>query len=611
MTRQVQRTLIFGGQVLTQNEARETHDALVLQGDEILATGTLHEMKGLAGASARQVDVQGACVLPGLIDNHPHFLHYGSFDAACVKLYDARNHDDIRARLRDRAAATPRGEWIIATPVGEPHYFIRRSWRDLAEGRLPNRKELDAAAPDHPVWIQAYAPTLPNVCAMNSKALQVLGFTRDLPDFIDDVFVEKDPQGEPTGIFSGYVTNYYNSSRFWLTRVLAQVMRPTDDLWYYGALAGQVAAAQRGVTGAYEGHAMNPEHIAAYQRTRDEGRLTMRVLAALEAAPLAFDFGMGLTDDGIRAKFELASQLTQTVDPTFRVNGLTLGVGGPGWTGHMPTDRIYSDPFGRPTRGTSFISGSIERETIDYCLRNNLRLNLMPTSGRDHRRFLQSLKPFLTEWDVGARQWVMQHNIFIDDATIKRYADLQFHFSGTASFCFGKGDMYRQRMGEQVLGELSPFGKIIAAGANLGLGSDWGPASIFEHLALVETGEFAGSGYRHNTPGHVISRQQALDGWTINNAKLMQWEGIGALKQGYKADLAIVDRNPLTCAIEDLPDTKVLRTVLAGKDVFDVGVLRRLDDEALAPERMKPLERLAPARKSPGHVCGPQCKHTA
>ncbi|WP_260956074.1 amidohydrolase [Pseudomonas citri] len=610
MSKTAQRTLIFGGPVLTQNERRETHEAIVLEGDTVVATGGYDEMRSLAGASALQVDVQGACVMPGLIDNHPHSLHFGSFDANCVKLYDARDHDDIRARIRKRAQVTPPGQWIVTTPVGEPHYFIRKSWRDLPEGRLPNRFELDAAAPDHPVWIQAYAPKLPNVCAMNSKALQMLGFTRELPNFIDDVFIEKDENGELTGIFSGYVTNYYNSSLFWLTRVVAQVLRPSEDFWYQGALAGQVTAAQRGVTSAYEGHSMDPEHIAAYQRARDEGQLSMRVLAALESGSVALDYGLGLTDERVRANFALAAKLTQTVDPMFRVNGLTLGVGGPGWSGQMPTDHPYSDPFGRLTKGRSFVSGAIEREAIEFCLRNNVRLNLMPTSGRDHRRFLESLEPFLGEWDVRAREWIMQHNIFIDDATLERYADLQFHLTTSLSFCFGKGDMYRDRMGEQALKELIPVGKMYASGANVGLGTDWGPSSVFEHIALAQTREFAGSGYRHEGPGYSINRQQALDGWTIHNARLMQWDGIGALKPGFKADLVIVDQNPLTCSIDELSETKVLRTVLGGKDIFDAQVIRRMDDAELAPERLQPLETYT-ASSYGAHKCGPNCNHSA
>ncbi|WP_324149774.1 amidohydrolase [Paraburkholderia sp.] len=609
MTNLATRTLIFGGPVLTQNERRETHEALVLEGDTVLATGSLNDMRTAAGTSAREVDVEGACVMPGLIDNHPHFLHFGSFDADNVILYDAKNHEDILSRIRSRVATAARGQWILTTPVGEPHYFTRRSWRDLPEGRLPNRKELDSVAPDNPVWIQAYAPRLPNVCAMNSMALQLLGFTRELPDRVNDVWIEKDADGELTGIFSGQVTNYYNADPFWLERVSAH-FRPDDDLWYRGALAGQLTATRRGVTAAYEGHAMDVAHIAAYQRVRDEGRLSMRVLAALEGAQHAFDAGLHLTEAQMRANMTLAATLTQTTDPLFRVNGLTLVPSGPAWSGMLRRDLDYKDAYGRPTQGRAFISAGMQREAIEFCLKNNVRLNMVQCGHPDHREFLEQLEPFLASWDVRAREWVMQHSIFIDDKTIARYAELNFHLTSTVSFCWGKGDMYQERMGEDALRDLVPIGKMFGSGANVGLGSDWGPASPFEHMALAETREFAGSGRRHDGPGYSISRQQALDGWTVNNAKLMHWEALGALKPGYKADLTIVDRNPLTCDIAELPKTQVLRTVLGGKDVFDTSILARLDDTELATERIQSLDRASVLGRST-HVCGPQCDHAA
>ena len=61
-------------------------------------------------------------------------MHFGALAEPLVDLADATSHDDIVERIAARAATTPTGEWIMATPVGEPHYFIRRSWRDLAEG---------------------------------------------------------------------------------------------------------------------------------------------------------------------------------------------------------------------------------------------------------------------------------------------------------------------------------------------------------------------------------------------------------------------------------------------------------------------------------------------
>ncbi len=74
-----------------------------------------------------------------------------------MDLADARSHDDIVTRIRSRAASTAPGEWIMTTPVGEPHYFVRRSWRDLAKGRLRDRRVLDRATSEHPVLIQGWA----------------------------------------------------------------------------------------------------------------------------------------------------------------------------------------------------------------------------------------------------------------------------------------------------------------------------------------------------------------------------------------------------------------------------------------------------------------------
>jgi predicted amidohydrolase YtcJ len=160
-------------------------------------------MRRLAGAGARVIDVEGATVMPGLVDTHPHVLHFSARLRAAVDLGDARDHDDIVARISARADRTPPGEWIITTPVGEPHFFIRRSYRDLAEGRLPDRRVLDRAARGHPVHIAAWGPTTPNVCAFNTLGLRMLGLNDLVPDRMADVWIEKDEAGSLTGRLHG------------------------------------------------------------------------------------------------------------------------------------------------------------------------------------------------------------------------------------------------------------------------------------------------------------------------------------------------------------------------------------------------------------------------
>jgi len=147
--------LVHGGMILTMDENLPEAQALVIKNGRIEAIGTKHEMSKVAGTDAAEIDVKGNIVLPGLIDTHPHLLHYGTLQEPLVDLSDATSHDDIVARITSRAAETEPGQWIMCSPVGEPHYFIRRSYKDLKEMVLPGREVLDRATMDHPVMIQA------------------------------------------------------------------------------------------------------------------------------------------------------------------------------------------------------------------------------------------------------------------------------------------------------------------------------------------------------------------------------------------------------------------------------------------------------------------------
>jgi predicted amidohydrolase YtcJ len=111
-----------------------------------------------------------------------------------------------------------------------------------------------------------------------------------------------------------------------------------------------------------------------------------------------------------------------------------------------------------------------------------------------------------------------------------------------------------------------PLKRILDAGMTVACGSDWGPKNVFEHVALGTTHEFCGSGRRNGGPAQRVTRAESLAMWTRDAARVLQWKGIGTLAVGSHADLIVVDRDPLTCAVEALPGTRVLRTVLGADD---------------------------------------------
>ena len=181
------------------DEERRVVEAVLTAGERIVAVGGLDEVRAQAAADVEFVDLQGATMTPGLVDTHPHLLHWSWTTAMQVPLWDGRNHADIVTAIRAEADKTPDGEAILCSPVGEPHFFHKRSYRDLEEAVLPDRHVLDQATSRHPVVITAWAPVRPGMMAANSLGLELLGVTADSADRIENVWIEKDPAGEPTG----------------------------------------------------------------------------------------------------------------------------------------------------------------------------------------------------------------------------------------------------------------------------------------------------------------------------------------------------------------------------------------------------------------------------
>jgi predicted amidohydrolase YtcJ len=565
-------TLYLNGRVLTP-DGGPAAEALAVRDGKVLAAGRASDVRRAGGAGAEEVNLRGATLLPGLIDTHPHLMHFGVFVGPLVDLSDATSHADIVGRIAARARTTPAGEWIMTTPVGEPHYFIRRSYRDLSEGELPTRDVLDRASTEHPVWIQAWAPVIPNVCAFNSAGLARLGLDRRTPDRVSNVWIEKDAAGEPTGILRGSVTNYYTGDPFMNRLLLGELRILRGEAVLPGTRAALRAYNALGVTAVYEGHAMDVPLIEAYRFLRQEGSLTVRVLAALEAENYSLAWDRPLTDEEFRGRLEQALALVDVRDDLLRVNGVTLSRGGPCWPGFLLMREPYKGPYGEPTRGVSFVSKEKAEVAMRFCAERGLRLNVIVAGTGEHDEYLDQLEAVAARHDFRARHWILQHAFFVEAAQARRYAALGFDVTTSMSFSWGKGDLFVERIGEHVLPDLIPLRRLLDAGMTVACGTDWGPKNVFEHIALATTHRFCGSGRTNLGPAQRVTRAEALAMWTRDAARVLEWEGIGTLAPGSHADLIVVDRDPLACDVDELPATRVLRTVLGGETVHDVGAL--------------------------------------
>lgn len=561
-------TLYENGTVLTLDHEADRHAAFVVRDGTIAGIGSRDDMRALAGADTERVDLDGAFALPGLVDAHPHAMHFEAFRLGTVDLLDATCFEDIVAAIRARAAVIPKGEWIVCTPIGEPHYFARRDYTALAERRMPDRQVLDAAAPEHPVWVMAWAPRTPNVTAFNSAGLARLGISPQTPARVCDVWIDKDDAGAPTGVLRGKVNNYYGDDPYWAA-LSAQLPTLPDAIWPLAGIGGVQAANAHGITGLYEAHAMMPPHLDAYEQMAADGMCTARVVQSLELSSYAFST-MNYTEDEVWALLAHGHARQRPAGDRVRTLGVTLSRGGPLSQGYLRMNDPYPGPFG-PTRGKTFLPRSVESRVTDYCLEHDLRLNMVLGGYRDGDDFLRTLEEVADGRAVDGREWVMQHCYFTSPAQVEAFARHGFHVTTSASFVYGKADRVREYFPETVARDFIAMRRWFEAGVNMACGSDWGPDSPWQQMALNETREGAASGHRHLESGQALARLESLQAYTRNGAAVMQWPELGRIAPGAAADVAIVDRDPFEGPPERLAETRVLRTLLDGAAVFDTG----------------------------------------
>ena len=509
----------------------------------------------------------GATVLPGLVDTHPHVMHFGIFAEPLVDLEDAVDHADIVARIAAKAAETPAGEWVMTTPVGEPHYFIRRSWRDLAEGRLPGREVLDRATSEHPVMIQAWAPTTPNVLALNSQGPRGARHRR-----------RDAGAGRPGDDRAG------------------RRRRPDRDPLRAGQQLLLQRAVRRGADGA--GPAPRPGRDRARHRAVDaplqrDGRdLRLRGprdgLPADRRLPVAARRGEALAagallpgGPALRAALGHRPRRRRVRgapragggdgraldDDLLRVDGVTIGRGGPCGPGLLLMRDPYRGPFGEETTGVSFVAEERAEAAMRFAHERGLRLNIVTAGTAEHDAYFDALEPLATEAPLAAdgRAWLLQHLYFFEPEHARRAAALGLDVTTSMSFSWGKGELARERIGEDMLEHLIPLRRLLDAGLRVGCGTDWGPKNVFEQIGLAVEPTYAGSGAAAPTPG--VGREEALAMWTREAAHVLRWEGVGTLEPGNHADLCVVDRDPLECPVEELAGTEVMATLLGGEPV--------------------------------------------
>jgi predicted amidohydrolase YtcJ len=195
--------ILHSGKIITLDHSSRIAQAISVRAGRVVDVGDDAALLKEAAPTTERIDLAGCSVLPGFFDAHPHADREGLKARGGIPIAGLRSVADIVDVVKRAAQTTPAGEWIVLMPMGEPpHEYISRP-EQLTDGRFPTRHDLDAVAPDHPVYIRAvwgWWSRRPFPSVANSLALARAGVTRDTPA-PHNVEIVTDARGEPTGVF--------------------------------------------------------------------------------------------------------------------------------------------------------------------------------------------------------------------------------------------------------------------------------------------------------------------------------------------------------------------------------------------------------------------------
>lgn len=505
-------------------------NAIAALGGRVLTLGTEEEVRALACDSTRVIDAGGRLVLPGFNDSHVHFMDGGQ-GLSSVDLRDAQSQQEFARRIGEFAATLEPGEWILNGN------WDHENW---SPNDLPTRQLIDAATPDHPVFVQRLDG---HMALANSAALELAGITRDTPDPPGGEIV-RDADGEPTGVLKD--------------DAMAAVSAVIPELTFEQALAVAQAAtdhaASLGVTSVQD---MGPNRPGVYQELARHGRLKTRIYAV---SPLG-DYRRWVRA-GVRAAFG---------GPMLRVGGLK------GFTdGSLgSTTAWFFEPYLDQPDSTGLALGQAARHPEDVAGADAAGLQVMihAIGDRANDEVLSVFEQVARAHGERDRRFRVEHAQHLNDGLIRRFAEGDVIASVQPYHAIDDGRWAHLRLDAKRLAGTYPFRSMLDAGVRLALGTDWYVAPLDPMLTVHAAVTRATLDGRHPDgwfPAQKLTVEEAVRAYTVGSAYAeFQEHEKGTLGPGMLADFVIWSQDIFDIAPEAIRDARALITVVDGRVVYE------------------------------------------
>ncbi|MFC2170316.1 amidohydrolase, partial [Acidobacteriota bacterium] len=516
--------VITNGKVHTVSGENPEAQAVAVKGKHILAVGSNEEVGRFVGPETKVLDVEGKLVIPGLIDAHCHFAG-GGRRLTMLSLRGANSIEEIQALIAERIKELPEGAavWAVGR-LRSPELYPDTIWA--------TKEILDPVSPNNPVVLRRGGG---HALLLNSVALKQSGITKDsvAPQGGE---VKKDPKtGEPTGIL--------REAGRQLSKIEMQTT-PREDI--LRALKHTENLALTGIQIA----GINPEIIETYKELNQEGKLTIRVYAALNGRSIDVDeyiekgLKQGQGDDMVKIGYY-----------KFLIDG-TLGV---------RSALMFEDFIEEPgNRGLAQFKEEEFYNLVERAHKNGYQVGIHAIGDKAVHWTLNAVERAQEKHGKKGLRHRIEHNTVLLREDIPRFTELGVIGSMQPNIT-GTQQTRVTRLGEERAHRVDMWRDLIDNGAMLCWGTDWAVSPLNPMLNLNKIAT--------RYPEQRLTMAEAIKYYTYGSAYASFEEDIkGTLEAGKLADIVVLSKDLFTIDPEEILTTEVLYKILGGKIIYQKGI---------------------------------------
>jgi len=562
--------IVYNASITTQDASNPDAQAIAVHNGKFLKVGSNHDVLSLKNPTTKLIDAKGRRMIPGLNDSHLHVIRGGRFYNLELRWEGVPTLKQALSMLKQQAQRTPKGQWVRVIGGWSPYQF--------SEKRMPTLAEINAAAPDKPVFILF----LYSKAMINKVGLKMLGITSTSKAPLGGR-IELSPSGEPTGLLLAEPSPTILYKTISQLPQLSAIDQTNSTRQFYHELN------RFGLTSAIDagggGHVF-PDNYTGSEALAKSGELPLRISYFLFPQKPgqeleSFKHWMEITFPGHNQHSE-------------HEHGYETEGGGEFLVWSAGDFENFLSP--RPDQGNN-MEAELERVTR-LLLSKRWPFRIHATYNESIHRILNVFEKINKDTPFDGLRWAIDHAETINTENIKRIKALGGGIAIQSRMAFA-GEYFIDRYGKQSAMASPPLREMIQLGIPLGAGTDGTRVSSYNPwtaLYWMVSGKTVG-GTQHLAKHNRLSRAEALRLYTLGSAWFSNEETIkGRISKGQYADFALLSDDYFKVPVEQIKSIESVLTVVNGKVVYG-----RSDFKGLAPSLPAATPAWSPVRVFGGH----------